>query len=135
MKLLSFYFVFLFSFCSHATYLEIEDDGDIKRVYNTIHHFWHDHHQQMECFEESLKKGYVSLENEQSKESLRQIKSSKHNLVRLAKKDPSQFLSDLDADIKYIQENEELLAEKDIVYVLFYKEIILLKLVLLSLIH
>lgn len=102
-KLGSFCIVLLLSFCTHATYLEIEDDDDVDRVYNTVHHFWRDHRQQRECFEKSLLSDDILLENEESKRNLFQIKCSSHDLVKLAKKQSSEFLSDLNSDIEYIK--------------------------------
>lgn len=138
MKLLPFCFTLLFSLYSHATYLEIEEDEDIERVYNTIHHFWRDHEQSKKCLENHLVNDDLSLKSEQARESLSHILNSRSELVKLAKKQKREFLKDLNSDLDYIVKNRELVAalllkeEKD--YDVFYHELLLLKLVFLSLI-
>lgn len=134
-RFFSFCVVLLLSVCSHATYLEIEDDEDVDRVYNTVHHFWRDYPQQRECFERSLLNDDLLLENAESKMNLHQIRRSTHDLVKLAKRYSSEFLSDLNSDIKYIKENKDVLSDQNIAYEVFYKELVLLKLVFLLLVQ
>ena len=139
LRRLLIFFILIVTTSGHATLLEIDeyhdDCSEIRRLYNTVHHFWLDQKDIIAPIMESIKSEQDALKSIPLQKAFNKIKGNKNSLVREAIQSPREFYSDLQNLIGYIEKNESTIRETGIDFDLFYNEALLMKLTFVSLIN